>query len=110
MDSEETMFHQPCDLLVLPLSWLDLQALVVHLVHIARTVHVAEDIILKIANGPQRIRDVLELLDVANHVGGLGPLRKVDEVGAFDDGGDAVFDEGEVGQENTYAGSTNGRT
>ncbi len=42
------------------------------------------------------------MLDVANHFGGLGALGEVDEVGAFDERGDAVFDEGEVGEVDAY--------
>ena len=90
----ETQIHQPCNLLVLPLPRLHLQTLIVHLVHIARSLHIAQNVILQVADGLQGVGHVLVLLDVTDDFGGFGALGEVDEVGAPDDGGDAVFDEG----------------
>lgn len=66
--------------------------------HVSCRLHVAEDVVLQVADRFQGEGDVLVDLDVADHLGGFGPLGEVDEVGAFDDGGDSVFDEGEVGK------------
>lgn len=38
--------YVPYDLFILTLTWLDLQALVVHLMHISRRLHVAQNVIL----------------------------------------------------------------
>ena len=90
--------HVPHNLLVLPLAWLYLQTLVVHLVHVTGRGHVAQDVVLELGHGLKRVGYILVLLDVANHLGRLGPLGKVDEVGLLDDGGNAILDEGEIRQ------------
>ena len=84
----------PCNLLVLALPRLHRQAHLVHFVHVACGLHVGEDVVLQLGDGLQGIRDVLVLLDVADDFGSFGALGEVDEVGLFDQGGDAVFDEG----------------
>ena len=65
---------------------------------VARRLHVGEDVILEFGNGLEGVGHVLVLLDVADDLGGFGAFGEIDEVGAFEDGGDAVFDEGEVGE------------
>ena len=65
---------------------------------VARSLHVGEDIILEFGNGLKGVGHFLVLLDVADDLGGFGAFGEVDEVGAAEDGGDAVFDEGEVGE------------
>ena len=93
------IFTVPCNLLILPLPRLHAQALFIHLLHIGvHLLHRIEDILLQLRHGLQRVRRVLVLLDVADDLGRLGALGEVDEVRALDDGGDTVFDEGEVGE------------
>ena len=53
--------------------------------HIPCRLHVAEDVVLKLWNRLKGIRDVLVLLDITDHFGGLGSLCEVDEVGTLDD-------------------------
>lgn len=60
--------------------------------------HVAEDVFLQLRHWLQRIRHILILLDIANDFGRLRTLRKVDEVCAFDQRGNTVFDECQVGE------------
>ena len=103
MEAYEFKKHLPDNLLVFPLTRLNLKALVIHLVHITCRLHVAQDIVLELRDRLQRVTDVLVLLDVANHLGRLGPLGEVDEIGLLDDGGDTVLDEGEIGQVDTYS-------
>ena len=74
----ETQIHQPCNLLVLALSRLHLQALVVHLVHVARRLHVAEDVVLEVDDRFEGVGHVLVLLDVADDFGGFGAFGEVD--------------------------------
>ena len=62
--------------------------------YISRSLHVLQDIILQVTHGSQRVRDVLVLLNIANDLGGFGAFGKIDETCAFDDTGDAVFNEG----------------
>lgn len=88
----------PRDLLVLSLSRFHRQALVVHLMYIARRLHVAEDVILQVRHRLQRIRHVLVLLNPPDHFGRLGTLGEVDEVGLLDHGRYAIFNEGQVGK------------
>lgn len=83
--TNETKLNQPRDLLVLPLPRLHLQALLVHLMHVPRRLHVAEDVILQIRHRFQGVGNVLVLLDVADDLGGLGALGEVDELGVFDE-------------------------
>jgi len=70
--------------------------------HVPRRLHVAEYIILQVHYGLEGVGNVLVLLDVADDFCGLGALGEVDEVGAFYDRRDAVFDEGEVGEVDAY--------
>lgn len=94
--------HKPRDLLILSLPRLDGQALVIHLMHITRRLHVAQDVVLQLRHGLERIRHVLVLLDVTDHLSRLGALGEVDKVRLLDDGRDTVFDEGQVGQIDAY--------
>lgn len=64
--------------------------------HIARRLHVGEDIVLQLGNRLQRVGYVLILLDIANDFGRLRALGKVDEIGAFDQRWNTVFDKGQV--------------
>ncbi len=99
--------HSPCNLLILSLPRFDLQAPIVHLMYIASFSHVAENILLKIRNRIERVGYVLVLLYITNHLGRLGPLGKIDEVGVFDDRRNSIFDEGQIRKINTekrYAG------
>lgn len=76
---------------------------------IARGLHVTQDVILEVADGFEGVGDVLVLLDVPDDFGGLGAFGEIDEVGAADDGGDAVFDEGQVGEIDTWNGESQSR-
>lgn len=94
--------HKPRDLLILPLPRLDGQTLVIHLVHVARLLHVAQDVLLQLRHRLKRVRHVLVLLNVTDHFGRFGALGEVDEVRLLDDGRDAIFDESQVGQVDAY--------
>lgn len=65
---------------------------------VAGCLHVVEDVLLQLHDGLQVVGHVLVLLDVADDLGCFGVLGEVDGGGFLDDGGDAVFDEGEVGE------------
>ena len=62
--------------------------------HVACRLHVAQYIILEIADRLEWIGHILIILDVADNIGGFGALRKVDKVRAFDNRRNAIFDEG----------------
>lgn len=64
--------------------------------HVTSRLHIAQDVLLKVDNGPEGIWNILILLNVADDFGGLGPFSEVDEVGALDHRWDAVFDKGQV--------------
>lgn len=64
--------------------------------HVTSSLHVAEDVLLKIGNRPENIWDILVLLNVTDDFGGLGPFSEIDEVGALDHRWDAVLDKGQV--------------
>ena len=64
--------------------------------HVTRGLHVAQDIFLKLGHGREWVGHVLVLLDVADDFGRFGTLGEVDECGFLDDGGDSIFDEGEI--------------
>ena len=91
-----TSNHQPCNLLILPLPWLHLQALLIHLMHVTRSLHVAKDVVLQVHHGLQRVRDVLELLNALDDLCSLGAFGEVDEGSALDHGRDTIFDECQV--------------
>jgi hypothetical protein len=93
---------KPRNLLFLTLSWLNLQAFIVHLVHVARRFHVVQNPLLEIRNGVERIRYVLILLYVANDFSCLGSFRKIDQLRVLDDRCNAVFDEGKICQVYSY--------
>jgi hypothetical protein len=97
----ETEVNPPCDFLILPFPWLNLQTLVVHLVHIPSRLHVAQDVVLQVADRFEGVGDVLILLNVSNDVRGFGAFGEVDEVSSFDDGGYAIFDESEISEIDT---------
>lgn len=88
----------PNNLLVLSLARLDLETLVVHLVDVSSRLHVAQDVVLQLGYGLERVADVLVLLDIADDVGRLRSLGEVDEVGLLDDGRDAILDKGQIRQ------------
>ena len=93
------IFTVPCNLLILPLPRFHAQALLVHFLHIGiHLLYCVEDVLLQLRHGLQRVRRVLILLNIADYLGSLGALGEIDEIRALDDGGDAVFDEGEVGE------------
>lgn len=71
---------------------------VVHLMHVSRSLHVSEDVILKLRNGLERVRHVLVLLNITDYFCGFGAFGEVDEIRLFDNRGDSVFNEGEVGE------------
>ena len=79
-DGRIVILDIPRNLLVLALPRLDLQAAVVHLVHVAGRLHVAEDVVLDLRHGHVLVRRVLVLLDVADDFGRLGALAEVDQV------------------------------
>ena len=62
--------------------------------YIPCSLHIAEYVILKLRHWLKGIRYILILLDITDHFCGFGTFGKVDEVGAFDDRWDAIFDEG----------------
>jgi hypothetical protein len=86
----------PSNFLVFALPRLHAQTHFVHLVHIARRLHIRQDVVLQLGDGLQRVRHVLVLLDVADDFGSLGALGEVYEVRLLDERGDAVFNECEV--------------
>ena len=86
----------PCNFLVLPLSRLYQETLVIHFMHVSCCLQVAEDVILKLRNRLEGIRDVLVLLNFTNHFGSFDSLSEIDQIGALDDGGDAILNESEV--------------
>ena len=66
--------------------------------YVSCSLHIAQDIILEIPHGFEWVWYILVLLYVSNDICGLGSFCKVNEIRAFDDGGNAVFDEGKVGE------------
>ncbi len=77
---------------------LYLQALVVHLMHVSCGLHITKDVILQLWDRLQRIRDILILLNITNHLGCLRPFGEVNHVGLLDDRWYAILDECQVGQ------------
>lgn len=69
--------------------------------HVTSRLHVAQDVILQLRHRLQRVGHVLVLLNVADHLGRFRPLGKVDEVRLFNDGRNAVLNEGKIRQVNT---------
>lgn len=63
---------------------------------ITRRLHIAENVILQVADGLQRIRHILVLLDIPNDFGRFGTLGKVDQIRFLDDRRNAVLDECQV--------------
>lgn len=70
--------------------------------HITRSLHVRQDVVLKFWDRLQWIWDILVLLNVPNNFGSLAALSKIDEVGLLDHRRNAVFDECKVRQVDTY--------
>ena len=64
--------------------------------YITGCLHIVEDIVLKLWNRLERVRNILILLDVAYHLGGLSTLSEIDQVSTLDDGRNSVFDKGQV--------------
>lgn len=92
----ETQIHQPCDLFILPLARFYLQTLVVHLMDITCSLHVAKDVVLQVTHALEGIRHILVLLNVADDFSGFSTFSKIDQVGLADNAGDAIFDESEI--------------
>lgn len=90
--------HIPHDLFVFSLAGFYHQTLVVHLVDISSSLHVGQDVVLKIRDRVQRVWRVLVLLDVSDDLCSLCALGKVDEVGLLDNRGNTVLDESKIGQ------------
>ncbi len=99
------MSHQtkisPCNLLIFPLSRLYYQALFVHFVYVACRLHVAQYIVLEVADRFQWVWHILILLDVTDNLSCLSPFGKVDQIGLLDDRWNTVLDERQVGKVNT---------
>lgn len=72
-------FSIPCNLFILTLPGLDLQTPFVHVVYVASTLKVTEDVILELPDRLQKVRYVLVLLNITNDFCGLGPLIEVDQ-------------------------------
>lgn len=99
------MSHQtkisPCNLLIFPLSRLYYQALFVHFVYVACRLHVAQYIVLEVADRFKWVWHILILLDVTDNLSCLSPFGKVDQIGLLDDRWNTVLDERQVGKVNT---------
>lgn len=54
--------------------------------HVARGLHVAENVVLQVSDRFERIRHVLVLLDVPNDLCCFGTLGKIDLIVLLDDG------------------------
>ena len=91
----------PRNLFIFPLPRFHGQALLVHFVHITCRLHVAQNVILEVADGFERVRDDLVLLDITDDLGCFGPLGKVNVVGLLDNRWDTILDEGQVGEIDT---------
>ncbi len=61
--------------------------------HISCRLHIGQNVILQVADGLERIRDVLVLLDVTYDICRFGAFGEVDEICFLDYGRYAVFDE-----------------
>lgn len=66
--------------------------------YVARSLHIAQDVVLKFGHWLERVGHILVLLDVADDLCGFGTFGEVDEIRPFDDGGNAVLDEGQIGK------------
>ena len=53
--------------------------------HVARRLHICENVVLKLRNRLQWVGNVLVLLNVANNLRGLTTLGEIDKVGLLDD-------------------------
>jgi hypothetical protein len=71
--------------------------------HVPCCLHVAQYVVLQLGNRLQRVSHCLVLLNIADYLCRLCALGKVDEVGLLDNGGDTIFDKGEIRQVDTYA-------
>lgn len=67
---------------------------------ITRALEVAENVILKLTDRLQQVGHVLILLDIPNHLGGLGPLIEVDQFGRCERRY-SIFDEGQIREVDT---------
>ena len=93
--------HVPCNLLVLALTRLNGQTHLVHFVHIACGLHIRQNVVLQIGYRLQWVRHVLILLNVADHLGRLCALGKVDQICLLDQRRDTVLDECKISKVNT---------
>lgn len=90
----------PHDLLVFSLTWLYRQTLFIHLMHVPRSLHVAQYILLQFWYRLQGVGHVLILLDITYNLGCLGSLGEVDQRRLFNNGWNTIFDECEVSEVN----------
>ena len=70
--------------------------------HVSSSLHVTQDVVLEFWHKLERIRHVLVLLNITNHLGGLRPLCEVDQISLLDDGRNTILNEGKISQINTY--------
>ena len=71
--------------------------------HIARALHIVENILLQLWHRLQRVWHFLVLLNVLDDLGRFGPLGEIDQIRRFDDGWNAVFDKCQVCEIYAYA-------
>lgn len=90
----------PRNLLVFSLPGFHLQAPLVHIMHVASGLHIAQNVVLQLRNGLEEVGHVLVLLDISNNFGGLEALVEIDQIGRCV-GRDTVFDERKVRQIDT---------
>lgn len=70
--------------------------------HIACGLHICQNVVLQIRHRLQWVGHVLILLNVADHLGCLRALGKVDQIRLLDQRGDAVLDERQVSKVDTW--------
>lgn len=97
-----SVFYVPHNLFVLALAGLDHQTLVVHLMDVSCSLHVAQYVILQLGYRLEGVGCVLILLNVTDNLSSLGSLGEVDEVSLLDDRWDTVLDEGKIRQVDTW--------
>jgi len=70
-------------------------------VDVTRRIHIGQYVILQLWNRLERVRHVLVLLDVADHLSSLRTFGKVDEVSFLDQRRNTILDERQIGEVNT---------
>lgn len=66
--------------LIFAFSGLNLKTAIVHFVHITGRLHIAKYVVLQLRHGVERVRRILILLNVADHLSRLGSLVEVDQM------------------------------